>query len=163
MQFSTDIFSQFDKKWALVTAGDRDSYNMMTVSWGSLGTLWGRPVATVYVRESRHTHAFLDARETFTVSFYPESCKKLLAMLGTKSGRDMDKMHVEGLTPRFLEEGVTFEEAEVTLVCRKLFVQRLDLDRVPAQILDEDYRNGDPHDMYIAEVTGILRQTEGSL
>ena len=53
MKFETDIFSVFDKKWALLTAGNKDSFNTMTVSWGGMGTIWGKPVATVYVRTSR--------------------------------------------------------------------------------------------------------------
>ncbi len=53
MEFNTEIFSQFDKKWALLTAGDESSFNTMTISWGGLGTIWGKPVATVYVRTSR--------------------------------------------------------------------------------------------------------------
>ena len=40
MELTTDIFSLFDKKWALLTAGSKESFNSMTVSWGSLGTLW---------------------------------------------------------------------------------------------------------------------------
>ena len=31
MEFTTDIFSQFDKKWALLTAGDKDKFNTMTI------------------------------------------------------------------------------------------------------------------------------------
>ena len=45
--FTTDIFAQFDKKWALLTAGSMENFNTMTISWGGLGTLWGKPVATV--------------------------------------------------------------------------------------------------------------------
>ena len=50
MEFTTDILSVFDKKWALLTAGKEDSFNTMTISWGGLGTIWNKPVATVYVR-----------------------------------------------------------------------------------------------------------------
>ncbi|WP_155840149.1 hypothetical protein [Butyrivibrio sp. MC2021] len=32
MEFTTDIFSQFDKKWALLTAGDKENFNTMTVA-----------------------------------------------------------------------------------------------------------------------------------
>ena len=46
MNFTTDIFEQFDKKWALLTAGTMEKFNTMTISWGGLGTLWGKPVAT---------------------------------------------------------------------------------------------------------------------
>ncbi len=157
MELYTDIFSQFDKTWGLVTAGTKDRFNTMTVSWGSLGTLWGKPVATIYIRESRLTHAFLDDNEYFTVSFYPEACRKTLGVLGAKSGRDLDKMHESGLTPVFLEKGVTFQEAELTLVCRKLFRQTLPIEQIPEEIVQSHYQGGDPHDMYIGEVVEILR------
>ena len=65
MEFTTDIFSQFDKKWALLTAGDKENFNTMTVSWGGLGTIWGKPVATVYVRKSRYTHEFMEDNDYF--------------------------------------------------------------------------------------------------
>ena len=29
MEFTTDIFSKFDKQWALLTAGDKDKFNTM--------------------------------------------------------------------------------------------------------------------------------------
>ena len=48
-QFTTDIFAQFDKKWALLCAGTKEKHNTMTISWGGMGTLWGKPVVTVYV------------------------------------------------------------------------------------------------------------------
>ena len=126
MEFNTNIFEQYDKKWALLTAGDKDKFNTMTISWGGLGTLWNKPVTTVYVRTSRYTNEFMKDNDYFTVSFYPDECKKVLGVLGSKSGRDMDKIHESGLTPKEVENGITFAEAEVTLVCRKLICQRLE-------------------------------------
>ena len=41
-------FSEFDQVWALVTAGTPDNFNTMTISWGGMGTLWGRPVAFLF-------------------------------------------------------------------------------------------------------------------
>ncbi|MDY4690829.1 MAG: flavin reductase family protein, partial [Atopobiaceae bacterium] len=67
---SLNPFTRFGDDWALVTAGDESGLNTMTVSWGQMGTLWGRDVVTVYIRPSRHTKAFVDAAERFTVSFY---------------------------------------------------------------------------------------------
>ena len=158
MELNVDIFSQFDKKWALLTAGTKNSFNSMTISWGGLGTLWNKPAATVYVRQSRYTHDFMDNNEYFTVSFYPEEFKKQLGVLGAKSGRDMDKMNDSGLTPVEVGESVSFKEAEVTLVCRKLFMQRLDVDKIPADIVNTLYAGGDPHDMYIGEVVDIIKK-----
>ena len=157
MEFTTEIFSQFDKKWALLTAGDKESFNTMTVSWGGLGTIWGKPVATVYVRTSRSTHDFMDHNEYFTVSFYPEECKKILGVLGSKSGRDMDKIHDSGLTAKELPQSVTFEEAEVTFVCRKLFRQRLEKENMVPEVAKQFYDGDALHDMYIGEVVEILR------
>ena len=135
MNFTTDIFEKFDKQWALLTAGNSDSFNMMTISWGGLGTRWSKPVATVYVRTSRYTHDFMDREDYFTISFFPEEYKKALGVLGSKSGREMDKMKDSTLTPKALDKSITFEEAEVTLVCRKLFRQELSVDNIELGIV----------------------------
>ena len=156
MEFTTDILSVFDKKWALLTAGDSDRFNAMTISWGGLGTLWGKPVVTVYVRTSRYTHDFMDTNEFFTVSFYPEECKQILGVLGSKSGRDMDKMKESGLTPVQAGESMSFKEAEVTLVCRKLFKQQLDVANMPKDVAKAMYEGQAPHDMYIGEIVDII-------
>ena len=156
MKFTTDILSVFDKKWALLTAGDSDNFNAMTISWGGLGTIWGRPVATVYVRTSRYTHDFMDANEFFTVSFYPEECKRILGVLGSKSGRDMDKMKESGLTPVQAGESMSFKEAEITLVCRKLYKQQLNVANMPENVAKAMYEGQAPHDMYIGEIVEII-------
>ena len=143
MEFKTDIFAQYDKKWALLTAGSESSFNTMTISWGGLGTIWNKPVATVYVRESRYTHEFMDNNDYFTVSFYPEEYKKVLGVLGSKSGRDMDKMKESGLTPVKAGESMSFKEAEVTLLCKKLFRQQLDVKNMPKDIAESMYADND--------------------
>ena len=158
MEFTTDILSVFDKKWALLTAGTEGSFNTMTISWGGLGTLWGKPVATVYVRTSRYTHDFMDSNGYFTVSFYPEECRKVLGVLGSKSGREMDKMKESGLTPTKAGDSMSFKEAEVTLVCKKLFKQQLDVANMPEDVAKAMYEGQAPHDMYIGEIVDIIRK-----
>ncbi len=156
MTFNTDIFSQFDKKWALLTAGDKDSFNTMTISWGGMGTLWGKPVVTTYVRTTRYTHEFMDKGDYFTISFYPEDYKQILGVMGSKSGRDIDKMNYEGLTAVEAGDTVTFKEAELTLVCKKLFRQNLSVENIPEDIVKTFYNGDAEHDMYIAEVVDII-------
>ena len=158
MEFTTDIFSLFDKKWALLTAGNEENFNTMTISWGGLGTIWNKPVATVYVRTSRLTHAFMDSNEFFTISFYPAQYKKTLGVLGSKSGRDMDKMKDSGLTPIRAGESMSFEQAEVTFVCRKIFAQRLEESNMPEQVVKNMYEGQASHDMYIGEVVDIIKK-----
>ena len=155
MILETNVFDKFDEGWPLLAAGNKDSFNMMTISWGEMGTLWGKPVATVFVRESRYTHEFMDREEYFTISFVPRSFDEQLRRLGSKSGRNIDKMHDSGLEPVELPHGIAFKEAETVLVCKKLFMQRLDMDRIPEDIREKFYNGGDPHDMYIGEVVEI--------
>lgn len=156
MHLEADVFQKFDRQWALVTAGTVAHYNTMTIGWGGLGTLWSRPVATVYVRPNRYTYEFMEQSDYFTVSFFPEDCRPALSLLGTRSGRDGDKVAQAGLTPLALEQGVTFREAETTLLCRKLYWQDLDSARVPAEVLRQFYADEPLHRMYIGEVVEVI-------
>lgn len=72
---SLNPFTKIGKEWALLTAGDENGFNTMTVSWGAMGFMWGKPSVTVYIRPQRYTKEFVDTRDTFTLSFYPEEKK----------------------------------------------------------------------------------------
>ncbi len=160
MEFQARSFELFDKQWALLTAGTEGNFNTMTIGWGGLGTLWGKPVATVYVKPIRYTHRFMEENEYFTVSFYPANCRRALSVCGSLSGRDGDKIGVAGLHPRFLGRAVTFLEAEKTLVLRKLYRQDLDLNAIPADVKSRYYVGEPPHTFYVGEVVEILRHPE---
>ncbi len=157
MDFQVDSFRIFDRDWALLTAGTPNRFNSMTISWGGLGTLWGKPVATVYVKPVRYTHEFMESSEFFTVGFYPEKFRRALSVLGSLSGRDGDKVSKAGLTPKMLESAVTFEEAAETLVCRKIYRQDFDISAVPKEVAETYYSVEAPHTLYIGEVTEIIR------
>ena len=133
MEFTTDILSVFDKKWALLTAGKEDSFNTMTISWGGLGTIWNKPVVTVYVKPIRYTYNFMENNDYFTISFYDEKYKNDLLTLGTKSGKDCDKISLTKLSPLYLDNCVSFNEANITIICKKIYYQDLDFE-----ISDED-------------------------
>ena len=162
MNFSTDILSLFADNWALVTAGVIDDFNTMTISWGGMGTIWNKPVATVYVKPVRYTHDFMEKNEFFTVSFFSEEHRDALKLLGSRSGRDCDKVALSGLTAVPCAEGrVTFREAETTLLCRKIYAQDLDISAVPPDARRTYYSSEAPHTMYIGEIVSVLdgRQT----
>lgn len=152
-----DIFSAFGKDWALLTAGIPGHFNTMTISWGGLGTLWGKSVATVYVRPSRYTWQFMESSDYFTVSFYPADFREALTTLGTLSGRDGDKVAKTDLTPVPAGESVTFAQAHTTLLCRKLYAQDMDPAALDTQLREKIYGNEPLHRMYIGEVVQILR------
>lgn len=151
------IFEAFNDRWALVTAGPLDDYNTMTISWGGLGTLWGKSVATVYVKPIRYTHRFLDKNEYFTLSFFPPEYKKDLATLGRLSGRDGDKVAQTSLTPKAMGPAVGFEEAELTLLCKKIYRQDMTTDTMPAEVIAASYTEEAPHTIFIGEVVEIRK------
>ena len=71
--FSEKVFSLIGKDWLLITAGDDKKCNTMTASYGSLGILFGKPVAQVYVRPERYTCRFLEEQPYFSLSFFEEN------------------------------------------------------------------------------------------
>ena len=154
--YNVDIFKKFNKDWALLTVGDKNKYNTMTISWGTLGTLWNKEVVTVFVRKSRYTHEFIENNEYFTVSFYSDEYKKDLGILGSVSGRDKDKVNLTKLTPEFLDNTTTFREASETLVCKKIYLQDMDITSIPVDIKDKLYSDNDIHTIIIGEVVDIL-------
>src|SRR5699024_4694037 len=105
-------FELISKQWMLISAGSANSWNTMTASWGGVGVIWGKPSATCYIRHSRYTKEFVDNNEYFTLTFLQDGHRDALNLLGSKSGRDMDKMHDSGLTPIFVDGQPTFAEAE---------------------------------------------------
>ena len=106
-------FHRIGTDWMLITAGDENSANRMTASWGGLGVLWNKPVVFAFVRPTRYTYEFLEREDTFSLSFFPdESTRQALTLCGRVSGRDTDKIADAGLTLRTDAESPFFDEAD---------------------------------------------------
>jgi len=154
-----DVIELIGKQWMLVTAGTIESYNTMTASWGGIGVLWNKPVAFVFVRPERYTHEFIEREGRLTLSFYSEEFRNALQICGTRSGRDIDKARETGLSPAELQPGaVTFEQARLTIVGRKLFKSSMQ----EANFLDKDILStcygakGGLHDIYVVEIEKVF-------
>lgn len=147
----------FNNRWALITAGKGNNYNTMTASWGALGELWNKDVCFCFIRPQRYTYEFIEKEEYFTVSFFSEEYKKALAYCGKYSGRDVDKAKETGLTPKFSGEWVSFEEAEIVLVCKKLAFQDISPEGFIDPSIDSScYPAKDYHRMYIGEIVSCF-------
>jgi len=155
-EFESRPFDIFDEGWALVTAGNPDSFNTMTVSWGTMGTLWNKPVVIVFVKPVRYTSEFLAANDFFTVSTYPEEYRKALSLLGSKSGRDSEKVKESGLTPVKAGESVSFKEADHTFLLRKIYESPFVPDRVPGFAHEKYYTDEAEHIVFVGEVVDVL-------
>lgn len=154
---ASNPFELIGKDWALVTSGTKDSFNTMTISWGGVGIMWGKPVTYSFIRPQRHTFGFMENNDYFSMSFFDEDYRDVLKFCGSKSGRDYDKVKETGLTPAFTEDGVPyFEEAKLVLVCKKLYSQSLNADSVIDNEAVDKWYDNDFHKMYISEIVKVL-------
>ncbi|CAK7005371.1 MAG: hypothetical protein PEGG_00186 [Paraeggerthella hongkongensis] len=157
-QLQMNPFTMIGDQWMLVTAGDERGCNTMTASWGGFGVLWGMNAATVYLRPQRYTKEFVDANDRFTLSFLGEEHRKALAYCGKVSGRDQaDKLARAGLSPYYVDGTTGIQEADLVLVCRKLYAADMPPENFIAKENDEQwYSQHDYHCMYVAQVERAL-------
>lgn len=154
-ELSFNPFDKIGKQWMLITAGDENGYNTMTASWGFMGVMWGKNVIETVIRPSRHTLKFIEENEYFTVSFYDEKYRDALKFCGSHSGRDCDKAKETGLTPMFTDGTAAFEEAELVIVCKKIYTQDMDVNG----LADEHkhwYESDGIHKAVIGEIVKVL-------
>lgn len=151
----------FADDWMILSAGQRDStMNMMTIAWGGLGELWGRPVATVYVSTSRYTYQFMEGNDYFTLTGFPQAYTSAMQFLGTQSGRKVDKVKGSGLTVQYTEAGnPIYKEANLAIECKKIYSAPFQPERMPKEQLKwhEDTNTG-IHVMYIGEIVHAWRK-----
>lgn len=150
-------FKLIGKDWMLITAGNFESYNTMTASWGGTGVLWEKNVCTCFIRPQRHTFGFVENSDFFTLSFFEEKHRSILEFCGTRSGKDVNKASVTGLTPLQDNTGcVYFQEARLVIICKKIYFQDLDPNNFLAETIHEHYPKNDYHRMFIGEVWNCL-------
>ena len=155
-ELSFSPFSKIGSEWFLITSGDLSSFNTMTASWGFMGFIWRKNAVSVVVRHSRHTFEFMEKNDLFTCSFLPSQHKDILSFCGSHSGRNSDKIKETGLVPVEVDGCVAFEQADMVLVCRKLYVNDLKKDSfLDPALFDEFYSDGDLHKAYIAEIVKV--------
>lgn len=117
------------KTGVLLTTKADDKVNSMTISWGTLGIEWSKPIFTVFVRENRFTKHQLERNPEFTINI-PHGVfdKKILGICGTKSGYSIDKIKELNLTleaPNRVSVPA-IKELPLTLECRVIYKQKQD-------------------------------------
>lgn len=147
-----NVFLEIGKNWMLISAKNPEGkVNTMTASWGAMGMLWGKDTITVYIRQSRYTKEFVDSQEYFTVSLF-DGYKKELGLLGSKSGRNGDKIGEAGFTLEMVDGQPTFQQSKCVFVCRKMYQDDIPMDAMPEDVKERWYGDGDFHTMYIGEI-----------
>ena len=157
----TDNFIRaIGREWMLITAGNGESCNAMTASWGMIGFIWGRPVAQFVIRPQRYTREFVDREERVTLSFFSPEYHAALEYCGSRTGRTEDKIRNAGRPVKVLnlfacpDDGVPAPaEARLILQCRKLYVGKIRPEEFVDRRCDTKwYPQHDYHEVYIAEI-----------
>ena len=151
----TNKIEEMIREGCLVTAGNLDNYNTMTIGWGMMGTIWHKSTFIVYIRPSRYTYKFMEDNDYFTVSFYKDKYKKEVTYLGTHSGKDTNKVEDVNFHPVKVDDSVSFKEAYLTIVCKKYYSYDLDYDKLPDDVKKRYYDGDTLHRVYYGEIVDI--------
>ena len=113
-----DVFTLVGKVFPVITAGKEDHYNSMTGSGGGLGLLFKKPTTWCVLRADRYTLELILKEQTYTMSYFPDDYKKQVFFLGSKSGRDSEKMkEVELASVQTPSGNMSFKEARLIMEC----------------------------------------------
>lgn len=153
-EIEKNLIEMIANDWFLVGACKDDTYNMMTASWGQMGNLWNKEVMSIYVRPTRYTYEFIENSDTFSCSFF-DNHRKELSLIGSKSGRDIDKTNI--FNASIIENTPVFEEASLTIICKKIAQYDLDSSQFIDESIDKNYKN-DYHRVYIGEIIKIIKK-----
>lgn len=157
-EFSALPVDIWQTSWMLLSSGNlaAKKFNCMTISWGFLGVMWGKPMAICGVRPQRHTRKFLDEFDNFSLCVFPREHKHLLDILGSRSGREIDKINKSGFTPQpaLKISSPLYAEAELAIECRKVYFHDLDPAHFLADYIGGLYNN-DYHRLYLGEIVAI--------
>lgn len=128
----------------LVTCGDEQRSNMLTVAWtGTICT--NPPMCYISVRPERYSHSMIMERMEFTINLTTVAMARAVDWAGVRSGRDYDKWTETGLTPQpgVMVKCPMIAESPVNIECRVKTVMPLG-----------------SHDMIIADVVNVLADDE---
>lgn len=154
IQDFNSIFHLIGDEWMLITAGNKESFNCMTASWGTMGILWHKPITTIFIRPTRHTLSFINKNDYYTLCFFKPEHKDILTFCGTKSGKNTDKIKSTGLDVQSTELGnIYYNQAWLVVECKKIYADEIYPDKlIYNDMVDTIYPSRDFHKMFIGEI-----------
>ncbi len=158
-ELSANPFKFFTGDGLLLAAGSKSGSNAMTIGWGAMGTLWRKPIMTVYVAQGRYTHQFMEANSHFTVMTFKD--KRVLNYMGHHSGRDGDKAKALGLHILYTKNGTPYyAEADMVIECRTMYGRQFDPKAFRDNVPKDFYKKADAglHSEYIGEVVSAMKR-----
>ncbi|SCZ01665.1 flavin reductase [Alkaliphilus peptidifermentans] len=156
-QIEKNTFELIGKDWTLITAEKNGKVNTMTASWGGFGVMWNKNVVFIVIRPQRYTKEFVDASDTFSLTFFEKEFEKELSYLGSVSGRNEDKIAKLNLSIEYSGDTPILSNASLAMICTKLYAQEYKPECfIDTALKANMYPHSDYHTLYIAEVTKVL-------
>ncbi len=158
-ELSANPFKFFTGDGVLLAAGSKGGSNAMTIGWGAMGTLWRKPIMTVYVAQGRYTHQFMESSPYFTVMTFKD--KHVLDYMGHHSGRDGDKAKALGLHLQYTKNGTPYyAEADMVIECCTMYGRQFDPKAFRDDVPKDFYKKADAglHSEYIGEVVSAMKR-----
>ena len=114
-----NVFVLTGNVFPVVTVGKDDNYNSMTASGGGMVMLFRKPSTMLLFPSKRYTLELIRKEQEYTMSYFSDEYKKQVMFLGSKSGRDSEKMKEVELTGIRTPSGnMSFQEARLIIECR---------------------------------------------
>ncbi len=124
---------------AMVTCGTLESPNIITIAW--TGTVCSTPPMTyVSVRKERYSYDLIKEGQCFVINLTTKSLVHATDFCGVKSGKDIDKFKVTGLTPT----------ASTKVSAPSILESPVNIECVVKEIKELG-----SHDMFLAEVVSV--------
>lgn len=163
-----DYTLHFDKVMDALTArglllGSYDPQgkpNVMTIGWGSVGSIWGIPIWVVLVRPSRYTYRCIEHTGCFSVNVPGASLAMACASAGSMSGSDADKFAELNLTAEKAANVLApvIAECPVYYECQVVHSNDVIPDKLADEILSGAYQDGDFHRVYFGKILGAYAE-----
>ena len=114
-----NVFTLVGEDFFAITAGKKDHYNSMIGSGGGLGLLFKKPTTWCILQATRYTLEMIQKEQTYTLSYFPNEYRERMLFLGSKSGRDSEKMKEVALISVQTPSGdMSFKEARLIIECK---------------------------------------------
>jgi len=138
----------------LLVSGNMEKANVMTIGWGLIGRLWGKPFFMAAIRPSRYTCEFIEKINDFTVNVPKRGMEETVDYCGSVSGREHDKFKEKRLvlTSGRKVNSPIISDCIIHYECKVSYKTRVIQSRLPKDILTSSYPIKNFHTLYFGEI-----------
>ncbi|KAA6303290.1 MAG: hypothetical protein EZS26_000517 [Candidatus Ordinivivax streblomastigis] len=156
-----NVSTLIGKDFPLITAGKEEQSNSMIGSGSCSGLLFKKPSTWGAFRADRYTLELIEKEQTYTMSYFPNEYRKQMLFLGSKSGRDSEKMQEVELTSVQTPSGNrSFKEARLIIECKLMIITTIHPNDIYSpeakEYVKEEYKEANHYRKFVfGEITSV--------